>query len=44
MRIKYHVVGLDAADLETDSSIWAGWFGGEVDRDDTLYPDRFTGE
>lgn len=34
MRIRYQVVAFDAADLEAESSFWAGVLGGEVDRED----------
>lgn len=34
MRIKHQVVAFDAADLEAESTFWAGVLGGEVDRED----------
>jgi catechol 2,3-dioxygenase-like lactoylglutathione lyase family enzyme len=34
MIIRYQVVTFDAADLQAESSFWAGVLGGEVDRDD----------
>lgn len=33
MKIKYQVVAFDAADLEAESTFWAGVLGGEIDRD-----------
>jgi hypothetical protein len=32
-----HVVVLDAADLDTESSFWAGMFGGHVFKDDDFH-------
>lgn len=34
MKIRFQVVAFDAADIEAESSFWAGVLGGEVDRDD----------
>lgn len=34
MRLKHQVVVFDAADLEAESSFWAGVLGGEVDIED----------
>lgn len=34
VRVRYQVVTFDAADLDAESTFWAGVLGGEVDRDD----------
>ncbi len=34
MKIKHQVVAFDTADLEAESSFWAGVLGGEVERED----------
>lgn len=44
MRIRYQVVAFDAADLEAESSFWAGVLGGEVDREDDWHMVMVDGE
>ena len=44
MRIRYQVVVFDAADLEAESSFWAGVLGGVVDRDDGWHMVMVDGE
>jgi predicted enzyme related to lactoylglutathione lyase len=44
MKISKSIVVLDAADLDAESSFWAGLLGGTVDRDDDWHTVLVNGE
>lgn len=44
MKISSTIVVFDAADLDAESSFWAGLLGGTVDRDDDWHTIRVNGE
>lgn len=44
MEIRWQVVAFDAADLDAESTFWAGVLGGEIDRDDDWHMVMVNGE